>query len=95
MGATYPEEARSLRVLMPEAIFLVPGYGSQGATAADVLPCFNPDGYGALVNSSRRILFAYRNSGDERAYARAARDEALEMSKDLLGALREAGICPW
>ncbi len=59
VGATYPEQARILRKIMPNSIFLVPGYGAQGGTAKDVVPCFNADGYGAVINSSRDIIYAY------------------------------------
>ena len=59
-GATYPRELAELREVMPSVSLLVPGYGSQGAGAADVAAAFNPDGLGAVVNSSRGINFAYR-----------------------------------
>lgn len=59
VGATYPEEAEILRKIMPRSLFLVPGYGLQGADAKDVMPCFNPDGLGALVNSARDILYGH------------------------------------
>jgi orotidine-5'-phosphate decarboxylase len=57
VGATYPAQARNLRRLLPKSIFLVPGYGSQGGTAADVIPCFNKDGLGAVVSASRSITY--------------------------------------
>jgi orotidine-5'-phosphate decarboxylase len=60
VGATYPEELRLLRAAMPHAPLLVPGYGSQGGTAADVAAAFDARGLGALINSSRAINFAYR-----------------------------------
>lgn len=59
VGATYPAEMVVLRQLLPEVIFLVPGFGAQGATAADTAPAFRPDGSGAIVNSSRGILFPF------------------------------------
>lgn len=62
VGATYPEEAVQLRKLMPQSIFLVPGYGTQGGTARDVLPCFNKDKLGAIVNSSRGITYAHKDN---------------------------------
>ena len=62
VGATHPAESSSLRRLLPHSYFLVPGYGAQGGTAADVVPCFNADRTGAIVNSSRGILFAYRQA---------------------------------
>ena len=60
VGATYPDEARRLRELMPQQIFLVPGYGAQGATAADCGASFRPDGTGAIVNASRSVLYAHQ-----------------------------------
>lgn len=84
VGATFPEQAKRLRQIMPNTIFLVPGYGAQGAGAADVKPCFNEDGLGAIVNNSRGIIFAYEKQGlMADAYAEAARTAVLEMKKDL------------
>lgn len=85
VGATFPQEAEKLRELMPNAIFLVPGYGAQGGSAKDVKPCFKADGTGALVNNSRGIIFAYESlkSFNERTYVDAARAATLEMKKDL------------
>jgi orotidine-5'-phosphate decarboxylase len=85
VGATYPDQAALLRKLMPHTIFLVPGYGAQGGGAEDVRPCFNKDGLGAIVNSSRDIIFAYENSGDygEKDYAKAARAAVVAMNEDL------------
>jgi orotidine-5'-phosphate decarboxylase len=60
VGATFPAAAEKLRRLMPHALFLVPGYGAQGATADDCRPCFDAHGRGAIVNSSRGIIFAWR-----------------------------------
>jgi orotidine-5'-phosphate decarboxylase len=59
VGATYPAEARRLRELMPRQIFLVPGYGAQGATAADCAAAFKADGTGAIVNASRSVIYAF------------------------------------
>jgi orotidine-5'-phosphate decarboxylase len=61
VGATYPAELATLRKLLPEVIFLVPGFGAQGGTAADVAPAFRPDGLGAIINSSRGILFPFKS----------------------------------
>ncbi len=88
VGATYPEEAKRLRELMPHAYFLVPGYGAQGGKAADVKACFNKDGLGALINSSRDIIFAWQKVGaNEHNYADAARAAVLEMKKALSKAI--------
>lgn len=60
VGATYPAQLAELRAILPGVIFLVPGYGAQGGTAADVAPAFDENGLGALVNSSRGLTFAYQ-----------------------------------
>lgn len=84
VGATYPKQAEILRKLMPNSYFLVPGYGAQGGGAKDVLPCFNDDGLGAIVNSSRGIMCAYKKDGwKEEEFAKAARTEAIRMKEEL------------
>ena len=85
VGATFPDQARKLRQLMPHNIFLVPGYGAQGGTAKDVQACFNEDGLGALVNSSRGIIYAWEESDQytEKDYAQAAREAVVNMKKEL------------
>lgn len=88
VGATHPAQAAVLREIMPNSYFLVPGYGAQGGSASDVKPCFNKDGLGAIVNSSRGIIFAYREEEnkdkyDEKAYAEAARDAVIRMKEEL------------
>ena len=60
VGATYPEMGKVLRKVMPKSFILVPGYGAQGGKAADLVPYFNEDGLGAIVNSSRGIIAAYK-----------------------------------
>ncbi len=88
VGATYPEQAKILRQIMPKSYFLVPGYGAQGGGAMGVKPCFNADGLGAIVNSSRAVMCAYKK-GDwkEEQFAEAARAEALRMKEDITGVL--------
>jgi orotidine-5'-phosphate decarboxylase len=85
VGATYPDQAKKLRQIMPNSIFLVPGYGAQGGGAEDVKPCFNDDGFGALISSSRGITFAYENSDEfgEKDYDQAARAAVEDMKDDL------------
>ncbi|PIQ78217.1 orotidine-5'-phosphate decarboxylase [Candidatus Peregrinibacteria bacterium CG11_big_fil_rev_8_21_14_0_20_46_8] len=83
VGATYPSQAAALRKLMPQTVFLVPGYGAQGGGAEDVKPCFNSDGLGAIVNSSRGIIFAWEKEGDEKKFAEAARNAVEDMKQDL------------
>src|SRR5262249_34311365 len=60
VGATHPAELAAVRKLLPDVIFLVPGYGAQGGTAADTAPSFRADGLGAIVNSSRGIIASFR-----------------------------------
>ena len=62
VGATKADDITALRKLMPQQIFLVPGYGAQGATADDVRGCFKSDGTGAIINASRSITYAYEKS---------------------------------
>ncbi len=87
VGATYPEMGKVLRKVMPKTYILVPGYGAQGGTAKDLAPYFNEDGLGAIVNSSRGIIAAYRQPAYEKygetGYAEAARQAALAMKKDI------------
>lgn len=89
VGATFPEEAVLLRKVMPNSYFLVPGYGAQGATGKDIVNCFNADGLGAIVNSSRGITFAYLKTDTD--YKTAARDAVLSMQEDINNALVDAG----
>jgi orotidine-5'-phosphate decarboxylase len=93
VGATYPEQGRRLRELMPHTWFLVPGYGAQGATAADVVECFDAQGRGAVVNASRSILFAYRASPYAARYGAAgykvaARAATRQMGDEIRQALQ-------
>ena len=87
VGATYPEMSAILRKLMPKTYFLVPGYGAQGGTAKDLKACFNEDGLGAIVNSSRGIIAAYRQEkyakfGAEH-FAEASRQAVVDMVADI------------
>ena len=87
VGATYPEMSKILRKLMPHTYFLVPGYGAQGGTAADLKHCFNEDGLGAIVNSSRGIIAAYRQEkykqfGPEH-FPEASRQAVIDMVADI------------
>lgn len=94
VGATYPEMGRTLRAVMPKACILVPGYGAQGGTGKDLVPFFNQDGLGAIINSSRGIIAAYQKEayaswGEER-FAMASRAAVEEMKADISGALEAA-----
>ena len=87
VGATYPQQAKRLRAVMPHTYFLVPGYGAQGAGADDVAVSFDKEGLGAIVNSSRAIMCAYKKKGDEKHFAKAAKDEAVDMTKAINAAI--------
>ena len=91
VGATYPEMGKILRNIMPHAYILVPGYGAQGGKGKDLVHFFNKDGLGAIVNSSRGIIAAwksdsYKEFADGRV-GEAARAAALDMKKDISEAL--------
>ena len=87
VGATYPEMSRVLRKLMPNTYFLVPGYGAQGGTAEDLKHCFNEDGLGAIVNSSRGIIAAYKldkyKAFGAEHYGEASRQAVIDMVADI------------
>ncbi|MBQ9278550.1 MAG: orotidine-5'-phosphate decarboxylase [Lachnospiraceae bacterium] len=91
VGATYPEMGKVLRKLMPKTYILVPGYGAQGGKAEDLVHYFNDDGLGAIVNSSRGIIAAYKQdkyaSFGEENYAEASRQAVVDMIADINGAL--------
>ena len=91
VGATYPEMGKVLRKIMPKTFILVPGYGAQGGKGADLVHFFNEDGVGAIVNSSRGIIAAYKQEkykefGAEN-YADASRAAVKDMIADISGAL--------
>ncbi len=93
VGATYPEMGKILRKIMPKAYILVPGYGAQGGKGADLVHFFNEDGLGAIVNSSRGIIAAYKQekyaSYGEDHFEDAARAAVLDMKEDIASALRK------
>ena len=91
VGATYPEQGKILRKVMPKSFILVPGYGAQGGKGADLVHFFNEDGLGAIINSSRGIIAAYQQekyaSYGDAGYADAARAAVLDMREDIANAL--------
>ena len=92
VGATYPEQGKILRAIMPRTYILVPGYGAQGGKGKDLVHFFNEDGLGAIVNSSRGIIAAYKQEayakfGAEH-FADASRQAVLDMIADIQGALQ-------
>ena len=94
VGATYPEQGKILRKLMPKSFILVPGYGAQGGQGKDLVHFFNEDGLGAIVNSSRGIIAAYKQDKYKdqgitpENYADASRLAVKDMIADIAGALQ-------
>ncbi len=92
VGATYPEMGSLLRKVMPKAYILVPGYGAQGGKASDLAPYFNADGLGAIVNSSRGIIAAYKSDRyaifGEQNFADASRQATIDMINDINSAIK-------
>lgn len=91
IGATYPKMGEVLRKIMPKQYILVPGYGAQGGKAKDLAPYFNKDGLGAIVNSSRGIIAAYKQPAYEKfgaeCYADASRQAVIDMREDINSAI--------
>ena len=91
VGATYPEMGKVLRKIMPKSYILVPGYGAQGGKGKDLVHFFNEDGLGAVVNSSRGIIAAYKQEQyaefGEANFADASRKAVETMVADIDGAL--------
>ena len=91
VGATYPEQGKVLRKIMPKAFILVPGYGAQGGKGKDLVHFFHKDGLGAIVNSSRGIIAAYKQEAyakfGEENFGDASRAAVEEMIADIRSAL--------
>lgn len=91
VGATYPEVGKLMREVMPNTYILVPGYGAQGGKGSDLVHYFNKDGLGAIINSSRGIIAAYKQPAYEKfgeeAYADASRQAVIDMKEDILNAI--------
>lgn len=94
VGATFPEEAKHLRRIMKNNFFLVPGFGAQGGKAEDIAVCFNDDGLGAVVNSSRGILYHHLNIADfnntREMYMEIVKTQAQSMQKAVYSELKKA-----
>ena len=91
IGATFPEEGRRLRALMPKALILVPGYGAQGGSAKAAAECFNDDGLGAIVNSSRGLTYAFGDpTASREAFVKSVRDNTRRMIDDINNAVNHA-----
>ncbi len=94
VGATYPMQIEILRKIMPNAYFLIPGYGAQGGKAADIALGFDQNGLGGIVNASRSLMCAYKSENwkdtfDETDFAKATRAEAIRMRDELNSAISE------
>jgi len=98
VGATFPVQMKLVRDVLPNAFFLIPGYGAQGGTAADIVHGVNADGLGAIVNSSRGIDYAYQKDPEKFSpgqFAAAAHAAVEEMNADIAAALQESGKMAW
>lgn len=95
VGATYPEQGRILRKVMPKSFILVPGYGAQGASGKDLVHFFDDNRLGAIVNSSRGIIAAYQNEKysrfGEEGFADASRQAVIDMITDIDEAFKAVG----
>lgn len=96
VGANFPEQLRAIRKEAPQNIFLIPGYGTQGGSAMDIVHGMNSDGLGAIVNASRSIDFAYQDEKYQdkfsaKEFAEASRIAAQEMVDDINKELNRAG----
>ena len=94
VGATYPAQGKALRKIMPKTFILVPGYGAQGGRGKDLVHFFNDDGLGAIINSSRGIIAAYKQEAYKKFgpenFAEASRQAVKDMIADIDGALQAA-----
>ncbi len=93
VGATYPEQLKELREVMPHSYFLIPGYGAQGGKADDIALGFDKNGLGGIVNASRSLICAYKSEiwkdkFTEKQFAEATRAEAIRMRDELNGVIR-------
>lgn len=94
VGATYPQQLAEMREKLPHTFFLVPGYGAQGGGAEDVKNAFDKNGLGAVINSSRGIMCAWKkqNGMTEDDFAVAARNEAIRMRDEIIGCIGNISI---
>ena len=89
VGATYPQQLQELRKIMPNAYFLIPGYGAQGGNAKDIALGFDQNRLGGIVNASRSLMCAYKKSNEkEEDFAKATREEAIRMKEELNQAIK-------
>lgn len=94
VGATYPEQLKSLREQLPHTFFLIPGYGAQGGKAEDIALGFDKNGFGGIINASRSLMCAYKSDKwkekfSDEEYAQATRAEAIRMRDELNSAIQK------
>ncbi len=90
VGATYPQQLTELRKRLPHTLFLVPGYGAQGGGAQGLKGAFDENGLGAIVNSSRAVMCAYKKENcDEKDFAKASRREVIRMRDDITSVIKK------
>ena len=95
VGVTYGKEGAMLRKWMPKTIMLMPGYGTQGGTAKDIVDCVNPDGCGVIVNNSSGIIFAWQKDKMPADFRYRAKIATEKMKEDINSALKSAGLVFW
>ena len=81
VGATYPKQLKEIREMLPQSVFLIPGYGAQGGKGEDIKDAFDINGLGAVVNSSRGIIYSYEKYG--LSISKSSRKAAIEMRDDI------------
>lgn len=84
------ESTRRIRSIMPQCLFLVPGFGAQGRTANEVAECFKPDGTGAIVNASRSVIYAFEQSGTATAPSGDWKSDIARACRDFVEQVRAA-----
>ncbi len=93
VGATYPDQLAEMREKAPRTFFLVPGYGAQGGGAKDAKNAFDKNGLGAIINSSRGIMCAWKAQGlTQEDFAEAARNEAIRMKDDIISTIGKISL---
>lgn len=97
IGATYSATMKVFREIMPKSIFLVPGYGTQGASGADITNAFNHDGFGALISASRSIIYTYEetNTPNREQVSEAILHATRKMNADINSSLGREGKLKW
>jgi orotidine-5'-phosphate decarboxylase len=94
IGATFPDDAKRLRALLPHAFILVTGYGAQGASPQGAAACLNADGLGAIINSSRGLTYSFGNENvTKELFVKSVREKTLRMRDDIAAAVKGSVVC--